>query len=89
MPSHVITFTLPEEEQALRCALDGAKWKSVAEELDQELRNWGKYGKPEDALVESSASLKPHKPRSADDWIRYARETLARIVERNGLELWD
>lgn len=40
----ILKFTLPEEEQGHRDALDGTNWKLVAWDIDQILRNALKHG---------------------------------------------
>lgn len=39
----ILEFTLPEDQEEHRVALDGSKWKNVAWSLDQWLRNMLKY----------------------------------------------
>ena len=39
-----LTFSLPEEQVELQTSIDAGKWKSVATELDEQLRQWVKHG---------------------------------------------
>lgn len=49
-----LTFTLPDEANEHRDALDGYQWRRCCECLRSELRNWLKYGHsfktPDEAL---------------------------------------
>jgi hypothetical protein len=49
MTTATLAFTLPEEAEEHRCALDGGRWKAVVERLTAEWRNEAKHGKPKDA----------------------------------------
>lgn len=40
-----LTFSLPDEEYEYSCAVDGAKYRAVLEELDRHLRDKLKYEK--------------------------------------------
>lgn len=39
-----LTFTLPEEAEEHRTALDGHRWRTVVEEIDRALRSTVKHG---------------------------------------------
>lgn len=38
-----LEFNLPDDDYEYRCAVNGRKWRTVAEELDRFLRNKMKY----------------------------------------------
>lgn len=44
MPIATLKFDLPEEQPEFDCAVSGADYKAVLEELNQMLRNKVKYG---------------------------------------------
>lgn len=50
----IIKFVLPEESDAHQTALDGGKWKSALEELDQWLRGLYKYGDSKTVDIEEA-----------------------------------
>jgi hypothetical protein len=64
-----ITFNLPEEADAHQAALDGPKWKTCAESLDQTLRAWLKHG---------------HVFKTPDEAIQAARDRLYETMQEAG-----
>jgi len=44
-----LTFTLPEEADEHRAALEGVRWRSLAQRLDEALRQTAKHGGQKDA----------------------------------------
>ena len=40
----ILKFYLPDDAYDYKVALQGGEWKSVVQDIDQELRNWIKYG---------------------------------------------
>lgn len=52
MPRAFLAFTLPEEREEHRLALDGGKWYGVACDIDQWLRDKAKYGDQKKVAIE-------------------------------------
>jgi hypothetical protein len=44
-----LTFTLPEETDEHRAALEGWRWRSLVQRLDEALRQTAKHGAQKDA----------------------------------------
>lgn len=74
MPTHTITFTLPEEQTELTRALQGEVLHSALHDFDQDLRNWEKHG---------------HSFKSIGDAITEIRQTLHTYLTDNGVSLYD
>lgn len=45
-----LTFSLPEEAEEHRTALDAGRWKAAVAELDRVLRNTAKHGDEPDSI---------------------------------------
>jgi hypothetical protein len=69
----MLRFTLPEESEEHQLALDGWKWRIVAEEMDNFLRNKLKY---EDLTEED------------DEIYQSVRDELQSLIDNQGLALW-
>jgi len=69
----MLRFTLPEESEEHQLALDGWKWRIVAEEMDNFLRNKLKY----EALTEEDDAL-----------YQSVRDELQSLIDNQGLALW-
>jgi len=53
----ILEFDLPDEESNLQLAVDGYKWKSVIEEIDQILRNKAKYEEQETISIDEIRTI--------------------------------
>jgi hypothetical protein len=69
----MLRFTLPQESEEHQLALDGWKWRIVAEEMDHFLRNKLKY---EDLTEED------------DEIYQSVRDELQSLIDNQGLALW-
>jgi hypothetical protein len=69
----MLRFTLPQESEEHQLALDGWKWRMVAEEMDHFLRNKLKY---EDLTEED------------DEIYQSVRDELQSLIDNQGLALW-
>jgi hypothetical protein len=69
----MLRFTLPEESEEHQLALDGWKWRIVAEEMDNFLRNKLKY---EDLTEED------------DEIYQSVRDELQSLIDNQGLAIW-
>ena len=69
----MLRFDLPEEELEHQTALDGWKWRTVVEELDNHLRNKLKY---EDLTEED------------DEIYQSVRDELHSIMNNQNVVLW-
>jgi hypothetical protein len=69
----MLRFTLPQESEEHQLALDGWKWRIVAEEMDNFLRNKLKY---EDLTEED------------DEIYQSVRDELHSLIDNQGLALW-
>lgn len=63
MPRATLSFKLPEEADDHKFAVNGKNWALAAWDLDQQLRNWLKYGShgfktPEEAMEAVRAHLR-------------------------------
>jgi hypothetical protein len=70
----ILEFNLPEEQYEFRCALNGARWRSVVEDLDNELRSILKYGTA---------------PQESEESLQQLRDKLHLFLEEEGLKLHD
>jgi len=52
MPKHTIEFSLPEESDDLRLAVDAWRWAAAVSDMDEYLRRGTKYGTAENRLDE-------------------------------------
>ena len=68
----ILRFPLPEYQDEFKVAQDGGKWAGVVRDMDNQLREWLKYG---------------HKFKTADEALGAAREYLREEVSDKGLEL--
>ena len=72
MPTATLTYTLPEENDDFVAAIDGAKWKSVVWDFDQQiLRPVVRYGQDQ---IEA-------------DHYQKIRNELFKLIEEHGVEL--
>jgi len=67
-----LQFNCPEEQIELQTAIDAGKWKSVATELDEQLRQWVKYG---------------HQFKHPTEALENTRMRLFDLLQENNLEL--
>ena len=74
MPRATLTFRLPAEADEFQVAADGWKWRGVARDLDELLRQWGKYG------------TAPRGVESAGP-AHGIRDELRRLLDESGLTL--
>jgi hypothetical protein len=44
MPNVTLSYRLPDEQDEFDAAVHGVDWQSVLGEVDNEIRNWVKYG---------------------------------------------
>jgi hypothetical protein len=72
-----LEFTLPEDAEEHRLAIDAPAWAALAEEFSQALRSAVKYGD----------WAGDEEPPRATDAIVWARELLYEMAEARGLRL--
>ena len=72
MPQAALTFNLPEETEEHADAINGTAWKSVACDLDQQLRTWLKHG---------------HDFATGTFALENARQRLHDLIDEHGLTL--
>lgn len=68
-----LTYTVPDEEENLKAAIDAMTWVDSVRELDNQLRNWLKHG---------------HEFENATSAIEDCRRSLHDILDENGLSLY-
>ena len=54
----IIEFTLPDEQEEHRLAIDGSKWASVVHDMDEKLRAMAKYGEGSESANSLRAFLR-------------------------------
>ena len=51
------SFLLPGQDDDFRVAVEGARWREVVRELDEELRAWTKYGSTPRQVQKSGSAV--------------------------------
>ena len=75
VPKAILKFDLPEESNEFNTCLNGAKYISILQDLDQELRNKTKYA-PDNIPIDTFNAYEE------------IRKTLRDLVDKESVDLW-
>ena len=59
-PQIVMKFTLPQDREWFEASYHGLDWRSVVEEVDEQLRSWLKYGHNFDTVDDALEELRSY-----------------------------